>query len=195
MRIIASWRERSTPIHVRQLISPIQRSESGKSGTHEMASRFRIRRGISCVGSRRNETSRARMTTCASAEGGGAPQGRVRVEPQDDRECDDDEATGKRSLFCALQKACSTCWGCTTIGEWRCRKPGRCRRCYAGQDFEHRLRDLNNLPTTRPADIRKVLQCGHRPGEVALEDQIAAAQQQLEPTAHSNERAAAEFRR
>ena len=25
---------------------------------------------------------------------------------KDDRECDDDEATGKRSLFCALQKAC-----------------------------------------------------------------------------------------
>jgi hypothetical protein len=25
---------------------------------------------------------------------------------RDDRECDDDEATGKRSLFCALQKAC-----------------------------------------------------------------------------------------
>ena len=24
----------------------------------------------------------------------------------DDRECQDDEATGKRSLFCALQKAC-----------------------------------------------------------------------------------------
>jgi hypothetical protein len=27
-----------------------------------------------------------------------------------------------------------------------------------GQDFEHRLRDFNNLPTTRLADIKRVLQ-------------------------------------
>jgi hypothetical protein len=42
----------------------------------------------------------------------------------DDRECDDDEATGKRSLFCALRKACIDVLGRTTIGEWRCRKSG-----------------------------------------------------------------------
>lgn len=41
---------------------------------------------------------------------------------KDDREFDDDEATGKRSLFCALQKHASTCWGRATIGGWRCRK-------------------------------------------------------------------------
>jgi hypothetical protein len=26
---------------------------------------------------------------------------------KDDRQCDDDEAAGKRSLFCALEKACA----------------------------------------------------------------------------------------
>ena len=42
---------------------------------------------------------------------------------KDDRECDDDEATGKRSLFCALQKACIDVLGaCTITDEWHCRR-------------------------------------------------------------------------
>jgi hypothetical protein len=49
---------------------------------------------------------------------------------KDDRECDDDEATGKRSLFCALQKACID-----VLGAY----------------------DFNNLPATRLADIKRVL--------------------------------------
>ena len=78
---------------------------------------------------------------------------------KDDRECDDDEATGKRSLFCALQKACLD-----VLGAYDHRRVALQEVRFAvedatgDQDFEHRLRDFNNLPTTRLADIRKVLQ-------------------------------------
>jgi hypothetical protein len=78
---------------------------------------------------------------------------------KDDRECDDDEATGKRSLFCALQKACIEVLGAydhrrAALQEVRFAVEDATR----GQDFEHRLRDFNNLPTTRLADIKRVLQ-------------------------------------
>jgi len=76
----------------------------------------------------------------------------------DDRECGDDEATGKRSLFCALQKACIDVLGAydhrrVALQEVRFAVEDATR----GQDFEHRLRDFNNLPTTRLADIKRVL--------------------------------------
>ena len=78
---------------------------------------------------------------------------------KDDRECDDDEATGKRSLFCALQKACIEVLGAydhrrAALQEVRFAVEDATR----GHDFEHRLRDFNNLPTTRLADIKRVLQ-------------------------------------
>ena len=78
---------------------------------------------------------------------------------KDDRECDDDEATGKRSLFCALQKACIEVLGAydhrrAALQEVRFAVEDATR----GQDFQHRLRDFNNLPTTRLADIKRVLQ-------------------------------------
>jgi hypothetical protein len=77
----------------------------------------------------------------------------------DDRECKDDEATGKRSLFCALQKACID-----VLGKYDHRRVALQEVRFAvedatrGRDFEHRLRDFNNLPTTRLADIKAVLQ-------------------------------------
>jgi hypothetical protein len=77
---------------------------------------------------------------------------------KDDRECADDEATGKRSLFCALQKACID-----VLGTYDHRRVALQEVRFAvedvtrGQDFEHRLRDFNNLPTTRLADIKNVL--------------------------------------
>ena len=78
---------------------------------------------------------------------------------KDDRECADDEATGKRSLFCALQKACIDILGAydhrrVALQEVRFAVEDATR----GQEFEHRLRDFNNLPTTQLADIKKVLQ-------------------------------------
>jgi hypothetical protein len=77
----------------------------------------------------------------------------------DDRECEDDEATGKRSLFCALQKACIQVLGTydhrrVALQEVRFAVEDATR----GQAFEHRLRDFNNLPTTRLADIKAILQ-------------------------------------
>ena len=78
---------------------------------------------------------------------------------KDDRECVDDEATGRRSLFCALQKACID-----ILGAYDHRRVALQEVRFAvedatkGQEFEHRLRDFNNLPTTQLADIKKVLQ-------------------------------------
>jgi hypothetical protein len=77
---------------------------------------------------------------------------------KDDRECDDDEATGKRSLFCALQKACIDVLGAydhrrVALQEVRFAVEAATR----GQDFEHRLRDFNNLPTTQLTDVQRVL--------------------------------------
>jgi hypothetical protein len=66
------------------------------------------------------------------------------------------ETLGRRSAPC--RKHVSTCWGRTTIGEWRCRKSGSLSSdATRGQDFEHCLRDFNNLPTTTLADIKRVL--------------------------------------
>lgn len=77
----------------------------------------------------------------------------------DDRECKDDEMTGKRSLFCALQKACIDVLGTydhrrVALQEVRFAVEDATR----GQHFEHRLRDFNNLPSTRLSDIKAVLQ-------------------------------------
>lgn len=76
----------------------------------------------------------------------------------DDRDCKDDEATGKRSLFCALEKACIDVLGTydhrrVALQEVRFAVEDATR----GQDFDHRLRDFNNLPTTRLADVKAVL--------------------------------------
>jgi hypothetical protein len=76
----------------------------------------------------------------------------------DDRECKDDEATGKRSLFCALQKACID-----VLGVYDHRRAALQEVRFAvedatkGQAFDHRLRDFNNLPTTTLSDVKEVL--------------------------------------
>jgi hypothetical protein len=77
----------------------------------------------------------------------------------DDRVCDDDEATGKRSLFCALQEACME-----VLGSYDHRRVALQEVRFAvedatrGRDFEHRLMEFNNLPETQLVDIRRVLQ-------------------------------------
>jgi hypothetical protein len=77
----------------------------------------------------------------------------------DDRECADDEASGKRSLFCALQKA-----SIDVLGKYDHRRAALQEVRFAvedatrGQQFEHRLRDFNNLPSTTLADVRTILQ-------------------------------------
>jgi hypothetical protein len=77
---------------------------------------------------------------------------------QDDRECADDERTGRRSLFCPLQRACID-----VLGKYDHRRVALEEVRFAVEDatrgraFEHRLRDFNNLPETRLSDIRRVL--------------------------------------
>jgi hypothetical protein len=76
----------------------------------------------------------------------------------DDRECRDDEATGKRSLFCALEKACID-----VLGSYDHRRVALQEVRFAVEDatrgraFDHRLRDFNNLPETRLEDVKRVL--------------------------------------
>jgi predicted ester cyclase len=87
----------------------------------------------------------------------------------DDRLCDDDEATGKRSLFCALQKAATE-----ELGSYEHRNVALQEVRFAIEDatrdrqnmtfdalrhfrLPHRLMDFNNLPETRFEDIHNVL--------------------------------------
>ncbi len=90
--------------------------------------------------------------------------------PRDDRVCDDDEATGRRSLFCALQKAEKQ-----VLGEYQHRSVALQEVRFAVQDatrdrqvemflhalrrfsLPHRLMDFNNLPDTRFEDVKQVL--------------------------------------
>jgi len=76
----------------------------------------------------------------------------------DDRDCRDDEATGKRSLFCALEKACTD-----VLGSYDHRRVALQEVRFAiedatrGRTFDHRLKDFNNLPETRLEDVKRVL--------------------------------------
>ena len=86
----------------------------------------------------------------------------------DDRVCIDDEATGKRSLFCALQKAETE-----VLGAYEHRNGALQEVRFAVEDatrdrammfdalrqfrLPHRLMDFNNLPNTRFEDIHNVL--------------------------------------
>jgi hypothetical protein len=88
----------------------------------------------------------------------------------DDRLCDDDEATGRRSLFCALKKA-----NTEELGSYEHRNIALQEVRFAIEDatrdrqnkmifdalkhfrLPHRLMDFNNLPETRFEDIHNVL--------------------------------------
>lgn len=76
----------------------------------------------------------------------------------DDRQCKDDEAAGRRSLFCALQAA-----SVEVLGSYDHRRVALQEVRFAiqeatqGREFEHRLRDYNNLPETSLADVQTVL--------------------------------------
>jgi hypothetical protein len=78
---------------------------------------------------------------------------------KDDRECADDTANRKWSLFCALELACTE-----VLGEYDHRRVALQEVRFAvedathGREFEHRLMDFNNLPETRFEDVSNVLQ-------------------------------------
>jgi hypothetical protein len=94
---------------------------------------------------------------------------------KDERECQDDEAVGRRSLFCALQRACID-----VLGRYDHRRVALQEVRFAvedatrGRDFEHRLRDFNNLPETRLADIKAVLRVAAGRVQARLETAAAA---------------------
>lgn len=86
----------------------------------------------------------------------------------DDRVCSDDEATGRRSLFCALQKADTEVLGAyehrnVALQEVRFAVEEATRDREMTFDavsqfrLPHRLMDFNNLPDTRFEDIHHVL--------------------------------------
>ena len=100
----------------------------------------------------------------------------------DDRLCDDDEATGKRSLFCALKKADTE-----ELGSYEHRNIALQEVRFAIEDatrdrqmifdalrhfrLPHRLMDFNNLPETRFEDIHNVL----RAAETRVAARLSAA--------------------
>lgn len=82
----------------------------------------------------------------------------------DDRQCADDEAMNKRSLFCALQRASADAYGShdpARVADHRRVALQEVRfaveEATRGRELNHRLMDFNNLPDTTFADIQRVL--------------------------------------
>lgn len=82
----------------------------------------------------------------------------------DDRQCADDEAANKRSLFCALQRASADVYGShdpRRIADHRRVALQEVRfaveEATRGRELAHRLMDFNNLPETTLADIQRVI--------------------------------------
>jgi hypothetical protein len=77
---------------------------------------------------------------------------------KDDRQCEDDKASGKWSLSCALDVACIE-----VLGEYDHTRAALQEARFvveeitAGRQFEGRLMGFNNLPETRFEDIKRVL--------------------------------------
>ncbi len=77
---------------------------------------------------------------------------------RDDKKCDDDKASGKWSLFCALETACIEVLGRydhTRVALQEVRFA--VEEASPGRQFEGRLMDFNNLPETRFEDVKRVL--------------------------------------
>ena len=82
----------------------------------------------------------------------------------DDRECADDEAMNKRSLFCALKRASADAYGShdsARVADHRRVALQEVRfaveEATRGRELSHRLMDFNNLPETTLADVQRVL--------------------------------------
>lgn len=81
----------------------------------------------------------------------------------DDRQCADDEAMDKRSLYCALQRASADAYGShdpNRVADHRRVALQEVRfavqEATRGRELNHRLMDFNNLPDTTFADIHRV---------------------------------------
>jgi len=92
---------------------------------------------------------------------------------KDDRQCDEDEASGKWSLSCALDVACIE-----VLGHYDHTRAALQEVRFVvedvteGRQFEGRLMGFNNLPETRFEDIKKVLRLAR--------ERVAARQTQTE---------------
>jgi len=90
---------------------------------------------------------------------------------EDDRNCKDDELAGRRSLFCALQKACIE-----VLGAYDHRRVALQEVRFAivdatdGREFAHRLRDYNNLPETQFDDVKRILVVAREKVSIRLAD-------------------------
>ncbi len=95
----------------------------------------------------------------------------------DDRACDDDRATGKFSLFCALETACTE-----VLGEYDHRRAALqevrvvVEEATQQRRFEHRLMDFNNLSETRFDDVKRVLRMSAQRVAARLKPPQPAAQ-------------------
>ena len=107
---------------------------------------------------------------------------------KDDRECDDDEATDKRSLFCALQKACIDVLGSVRSSQSGL-AGGSLRR--GGCDARSSLRTSAQRfqqPANHPACRRQEgFARSDKPSEIALGEKVTDKQGRRvdQPSAHS----------
>jgi hypothetical protein len=88
---------------------------------------------------------------------------------EDDRICEDDESADRRSLFCALQRACIE-----VLGSYDHRRVALQEVRFAvedvadGREFAHRLKDYNNLPETKFDNVKQVLKVAREKVSVRL---------------------------
>jgi uncharacterized membrane protein len=97
---------------------------------------------------------------------------------KDDRQCDDDKASGRWSLSCALDVACTE-----ELGHYEHARAALQEVRFVveevthGRQFEGRLMGFNNLPETRFEDVRNVLRIARERVRKRLEESGGAAQQ------------------
>jgi hypothetical protein len=97
---------------------------------------------------------------------------------RDDRQCDDDKASGRWSLSCALDVACKE-----ELGHYEHARAALQEVRFVveevthGRQFEGRLMGFNNLPETRFEDIKSVLRIARERVKERLEKRGRAAQQ------------------
>jgi hypothetical protein len=90
---------------------------------------------------------------------------------EDDRICEDDELSGRRSLFCALKKA-----SIEVLGAYDHRRVALQEVRFAIVDatderkFAHRLRDYNNLAETQFDDVKRILVVAREKVSIRLAD-------------------------
>ena len=96
---------------------------------------------------------------------------------KDDRQCDDDKASGRWSLSCALDVACIE-----ELGHYEHARAALQEVRFVveevthGRQFEGRLMGFNNLPETRFEDVKNVLRVARERVKKRLERSGGAAQ-------------------